>query len=287
MQDSERDGRVDDDLTLALDKAYETASQIRENASKVNQASKARSGFIAEVMELSRDVADQVMAIESLSKESNEALQRAGGGAGEIAARVSDLAENADRDVQQSGAVSESIERFASDFGEINRMAQEISGIAKQTNLLALNATIEAARAGAAGKGFAVVASEVKALAQSSARSAEEIDTLLARLSSSVADTSGRITELVESLTGAAAGSRESQSKVEVMSDSIGEAASVADRAAAQAADQVTRFRTVVDQLETIHGDTLAAIKGSATNMELAGSVLEQVDLVRAALKAR
>ena len=186
--------------------------------------------------------------------------------------------------MQHSGAVSESIERFASDFSEINRMAQEISGIAKQTNLLALNATIEAARAGAAGKGFAVVASEVKALAQSSARSAEEIDSLLARLSASVEETTGRIGELVESLTGAASGSRENQAKVEAMSGSIGEAAVVADRAATQAADQVTRFRTVVEQLETIHGDTLAAIKGSATNMELAGTILEQVDLVRAGL---
>ena len=39
------------------------------------------------------------------------------------------------------------------------------------------------------------------------------------------------------------------------MSDSIGEAASVADRAATRAADQVAPFQTAVEQHETIHRD--------------------------------
>ncbi|MGN0402773.1 MAG: methyl-accepting chemotaxis protein [Acetatifactor sp.] len=69
---------------------------------------------------------------------------------------------------------------------KIKKLTQEIMSITNQTNLLSLNASIEAARAGEAGRGFAVVADEIRSLADSSAETAGNIQTISTQVTEAV-----------------------------------------------------------------------------------------------------
>src|SRR3712207_4885619 len=100
----------------------------------------------------------------------------------QIDASVSAVGANATRQRAMVDIVS-LLERQATEIGEITRVVGDISD---QTNLLALNAAIEAARAGENGRGFAVVADEVRALAGSSEKSAEDVQTLAEGIGSEV-----------------------------------------------------------------------------------------------------
>lgn len=90
-------------------------------------------------------------------------------------------------------AVQETEQVMSVVLDRIGHFARTLSEISGRTSLLALNATIEAARAGDLGKGFGVVAGEVKGLARNSAKSTQEITTL-------VDDTRTRIEKLIASM---------------------------------------------------------------------------------------
>jgi methyl-accepting chemotaxis protein len=75
--------------------------------------------------------------------------------------------------------IIEEIQNLEKKSTSINKIINVINEIANQTNLLSLNASIEAARAGEAGKGFAVVASEIRALADQSKESVNNIKAII------------------------------------------------------------------------------------------------------------
>jgi methyl-accepting chemotaxis protein len=100
----------------------------------------------------------------------------------DVGGLITNVGVAAQRQLDSVRMVSE-LEKQAANIGDI---VKAVARIADQTNLLALNAAIEAARAGKHGKGFAVVADEVRTLAETSEKSAKQIQDLVGQIQKDV-----------------------------------------------------------------------------------------------------
>jgi len=145
----------------ANDSAQRQSEEIEQAATAVNELTAA----IEEVAGNANSTADQ----------SRQADERTRYGLGKVDATLSAIEELVGS-VQNNAQSMESLATRVTDVGSV---LEVIGEIADQTNLLALNAAIEAARAGEHGRGFAVVAEEVRGLAQRTADSIAEIETII------------------------------------------------------------------------------------------------------------
>lgn len=146
----------------------------------------------------SNEVTQMATAMNEMSSTSEEVARHASDAAAaahqadEEVKRGNQVVLEAVESIKRAAGAMEQAENTVSqlnrDSDNIGSILDVIRGIADQTNLLALNAAIEAARAGEQGRGFAVVAEEVRALAQRSQDSTEEIQKMIEGLQSGAKD---------------------------------------------------------------------------------------------------
>lgn len=163
------------DLSIEANETAIFSAQMLSNLKEVDAQTQgiaaAAEEMVATVKEIERygeQIAGQAQEAQSATQSGARAVQNA--------------SENMSSITQAVGKSVDQVNILAEFTGKIGGITEDIKKIAEQTNLLALNATIEAARAGEAGKGFAVVANEVKALANQTAASTEEITNIIGNL---------------------------------------------------------------------------------------------------------
>jgi len=123
--------------------------------------------------------------------------------------------------VSSSETLSVKFDSLSEQVASIGSVVSVINNLADQTNLLALNAAIEAARAGEHGRGFAVVADEVRQLAMSTQNSLDQINQIIAGISTAVQQAGEQMKLQSQNLTTLSQHSATSQAEISAACDSI------------------------------------------------------------------
>ncbi|MFO3723483.1 methyl-accepting chemotaxis protein [Pseudomonas sp. HLMP] len=160
----------------------QSASHVGDNAGSAQERSAQQSLQMDQVAtavnEVTYAVQDVAKTAEQAASEMRAAQQQVGHGQQAIHGSLQQI-DRLSTTIDQAVQV---IRELAGHSTRIGGVLEVIRSIAEQTNLLALNAAIEAARAGEQGRGFAVVADEVRLLAQRTAQSTAEIQTMIEHL---------------------------------------------------------------------------------------------------------
>jgi len=227
QQAAERIAAATGQMSSGIAEAASAAEELKRAADQIATGAEEASGAAQESLAAFKQVEASVlrqMQNAELSRTRTDAIQtlvvRTGS---EVNALVDNVGVSAQRQIASVGMVAE-LEKQAANIGDI---VKAVARIADQTNLLALNAAIEAARAGQHGKGFAVVADEVRTLAETSEKSAKQIQALVGQI----------------------------QQEVKVIAEGISASAKTVE-------GEVENGRVITQQLEQIRRDTLEIVQG-------------------------
>lgn len=171
--------------TATADQAQQGAVVKRtadELQATIEQIAQGAANTARDVEQASQSVAAFEVAVQTAADRANQVSTAAA----EAAATAQAGARAVERTISTIGEIRGTAQGVATELaslgeavGQIGVITSAIAEMAEQTNLLALNAATEAARAGEAGRGFAVVAEEVRKLAERSAASTRNIDSLV------------------------------------------------------------------------------------------------------------
>lgn len=186
---------VSNELSKSGDQIGLSAEQISGAIQDVASGAEEQSVQIETTMNNIETLISQINVIEQTSN----AIAKAANGAmtnieeGRRSLNKSSLEINRVKD--NSDEVTKIIQSLGETSNKISEITKIINNISAQTNLLALNATIEAARAGEAGRGFSVVADEIRALAEMTADSTDQITGLIQDIQAGVSVATSKVEE--------------------------------------------------------------------------------------------
>ena len=235
---------------------------------------------------ISRDILTMTNSIQEVANRSQQASDEAGAATkqadqarqniGSLSTSISDLGSSV------MGAVK-AMEQLEEETQQVGSVLTVIRSIAEQTNLLALNAAIEAARAGEQGRGFAVVADEVRNLAQKTAASTAEIQTIIQRLQSSANGVLNVMTANGEKAQNSIERSVQATQILEAIADAVGHINELNAGIAQFTQEQIGLSSSIQQDTQVLQQDAQATAQGAQATARLGEQLVSTGDHLRAA----
>ena len=202
QQAAERIAAATGQLSSGISEAASAAEELKRAADQIATGAEEASGAAQESMaafkQVTGSITRQLQNSDIAQTKASASQILVSKTSTDVASLIANVGVAAQRQLTSVAMVVE-LEKQAANIGDI---VKAVARIADQTNLLALNAAIEAARAGKHGKGFAVVADEVRTLAETSEKSAKQIQDLVAQIQQDVTAIAEGITSSAKTVEG-------------------------------------------------------------------------------------
>lgn len=247
-----------------------SATDMTQTMSEISKGASHQQDLIGDVTRLIVDIASAIEINASRAREAfgfaAEANQKANAGVDVSRLAIEKMRSVFER-VEQAGG---NVFQLEAKTRHVHQITEIITSVSSRTNLLSLNASIEAARAGEAGRGFAVVADEIRKLAESAARSADEISKLVGEIEADTQCVADEMRESGQVITEGRDDVNTIAASLEEIRSAVGEAAGRAEEIFQEADNQARDAERMVQSMDEVSKVSLVNASGVEEVAELA-----------------
>jgi len=261
---------------LARD-SLQTATTIYDNAKNVNTASSQRLKSIENTKTMVNGFVSQSIEVQNITQKSNEIADDTLNSTLQSSEQINRLSDGLQDNHQLTNEFQEQLSELYGKIMGISSLVDSIKDIADQTNLLALNAAIEAARAGEHGRGFAVVADEVRKLADSTNKAADQVQIEMQIIMGISNDVVERQNGMIEGIESSVTLANKTVEILEVLGTNATHNKEEISVALRTIDSQLKNSEQIKEDMIQLVIDTQKAIEGSSKNMNLAQSLISEL----------